>query len=153
MAKISELAKTDPAAAGAELLRQYMSCHDAWLADRDVRHPSYDTKSWRDTARDAGTLRATDEGGLGPVEIMKRGQDDEQPELTAAGNAGNGGPTPAQDSQLGTWVRGLDHATRWVPHGGQMLPGDVPAPVSRSTPSTAASQHAMAQIPGYKRLA
>jgi hypothetical protein len=65
----------EPAAAGAELYRQYMSAHDAWVADHDVRHPSFDTKSWRQTARDAGTLRdpaQDDNSGLGPKELERQ---------------------------------------------------------------------------------
>jgi hypothetical protein len=148
MAKISEM---EPAAAGAELYRQYMSAHDAWVADHDVRHPSFDTKAWRQTARDAGTLReaATDEGGLGPVEIQNKAKDDEQPELTAGGNAGNGGPTPAQD---GRYVVGLDGQPRFEHANGRVTTGAdaIVARAGTSNPTRAANM--ASRIKNYTRL-
>lgn len=153
MAKISELAVTDPAAAGAELLRQYLSCHDAWLADKEnVRHPSFDTKAWRQTARDAGTMReaATDEGGLGPVEIQKRGaSDDVQPEKDAGSNAGNGGPTPAQD---GRYTVTSDSRPVFETSDGRVLHGNdaLLARARQSNPSRAAKM--AAHIKGWDRL-
>jgi hypothetical protein len=146
--KISEM---EPAAAGAELYRQYMSAHDAWVADHDVRHPSFDTKAWRQTARDAGTLReaATDEGGLGPVEIQNKAKDDEQPELTAGGNAGNGGPTPAQD---GRYTIGADSVPRFETSDGRVLLGnDAMLARSRQSNPTRAANMA-SRIKNYNRL-
>ncbi len=145
MAKISEM---DPAEAGAELYRQYMSAHDAWVADHDVRHPSFDTKAWRQIGRDAGTLRepATDEAtGLGPVYIQKRGaEDDVQPEKTASGNQGNGGPTPAMD---GRYTIGSDS----VPDGRVLRGNDaIVARASQANPTRAANM--ALRIKGFDRL-
>jgi hypothetical protein len=148
--KISEM---EPAAAGAELYRQYMSAHDAWVANRDCRHPSFDTKAWRQTARDAGTLReaATDEGGLGPVEIQKRGaSDDVEPEKTAGGNNGNGsGPMPAQD---GRYTVTSDSRPVFETADGRVLHGNdaLLARAEQSNPSRASNM--AARIKGFDRL-
>lgn len=150
MAKISEM---EPAAAGAELYRQYMSAHDAWVADHDVRHPSFDTKAWRQIGRDAGTLReaATDaNAGLGPVTIQKRGaSDDVEPEKTAGGNSGSGGPMPAQD---GRYTIGSDSVPRFETSDGRVLLGNdaTEANARRSNPTRAANM--ASRIKNYNRL-
>lgn len=136
--RISEMPEDE---AKQSLFDAYMAHHNA-IADGTAEgpHPSKDVTRWR-----AAAAGAPVEG-----EIQK---DDEQPELTAGGNSGNGGPTPAQDSKLGVYVRGLDHAVRFVPHGGQMLPGDVRVAMPDARPTTAASTRAMkSAIKGYGRI-
>ncbi len=136
MAKFSELPADE---AKERLYDAYMAHHNAIASgDAEGPHPSKDVTRWR-----AAAAGAPVEG-----EIQK---DDEQPELTAGGNGGNGGPTPARD---GRYVVGRDQQLRFVPHGGRILPGDRPVSVAGKTPSTAASQRRMADAigPAYRRL-
>ena len=145
MAKISEM---EPAEAGAELYRQYMSAHDAWVADSDVRHPSFDTKAWRQTARDAGTLResATDEGGLGPVEIQNKRKGMDNPP------GGQGQPQPpvrAQDGALSFDSAGI---ARFETVSGKVLTGkDAELAFARQSDPTRVKSMGAA-IKGYNRL-
>jgi hypothetical protein len=139
--KISEMSEDE---AKQHLYDCYMAAHDA-IANGGAEgpHPSKDVTRWRAAAAGAPVTAS-----------VEKAEDDEQPELTAGGNSGNGGPVPGKDSHLGVYVRGLDHAVRFVPHGGQMLPGDVRVAMPDAVSTTAASTKRMsAAIPGYKRLA
>lgn len=147
MAKISEM---DPAAAGAELYRQYMSAHDAWLANRDVRHPSFDCKAWRIAARDAGTLRepvADDENtGLGPREIERTDHGADNPPPTP------GTPRPPVPAADGRFALGTDSVPRFEFSDGRVVTGAA-AIVARASQSNPERVRRMAAaIPGYSRV-
>jgi hypothetical protein len=109
--------------------------HAAGISDE---HPS---ESW---ARDTETLKAYREAAAtGGIAGKVAGTDNPPP------TPGTPKP-PAQDSQLGTWVRGLDHAIRFVPHGGQRLVGDVDVAMPGSAPVNTARRMEKL-IPGYGR--
>jgi hypothetical protein len=148
MAKISEM---EPAAAGAELYRQYMSAHDAWLADKDVRHPSFDTKEWRSVARDAGTLReptADDaNAGLGPVEIERTDHGADNPDFE--GKPAN--PTLGKPAQDAARAAEATEEARIRQTGSANLEGDLwAARVRRSNPETVRKMSLA--IKGFDRL-
>jgi hypothetical protein len=142
MALISQM---DPRAAGEFLYKKFMAAHEANKGGAAEEHPSRDVQKWVRASATGSTPGSTEKE-------IEKGEDDQQPELTAGGNSGAGGAVPAQDSG-GSWVLGLDGQRRFVPRGGQMLPGDVAINVSRETMSTGESQRAMAKaFPGWNRL-
>lgn len=152
----------DDATFGAKLCRaydEYAEHHAAGRLGDDAPPPHEIVNQLFQGNRDGRAAQAEDNNnGLGRVEIMRRTAADAYPP------AGPNQPKPpvpdpgvpvraAQDSQHGVYVRGLDHAIRFVPHGGRMLPGDVEVHTPPAVPSTAASQRRMAAtIAGYDRL-
>ncbi len=119
MPGISELPEDE---AKERLYRAYMRAHQRYTEDpenTEGQHPSLDLKRWR-----AVGAQATDEGGLGPVEIQKRGaSDDVQPTKSAGGNGGNGGAEPAMDGVL-TFDE-MNGAAKFVTSTGKVLTGDA----------------------------
>jgi hypothetical protein len=151
MAKISEM---PPDAAAAELYRQYLSAHRAWEGDHSVKHPSFDTKAWRQAAHDAGTLIPAQDG-MTPAEYL---------EASATGGvagkvAGTDNPPPTPGSPRapvaatdGRYVVSLDGRPRFE-HADGIVTTDGAALVARasqSNPERVRRQSAV--IKGYKRL-
>jgi hypothetical protein len=129
------------------------AAHDMGLDDGP--HPS---ERWHaDTAilNEHRAATAKDEGGLGPVEIQNKAKpggakDDTQPELTAAGNYGNGGAEPAQDGKFERTTAGVPRFTS--SDGRFVVTGDA-ALVANARQSNPARVRRMAlAIPGYKRI-
>ncbi|MGO9994700.1 MAG: hypothetical protein ACLPTF_19585 [Steroidobacteraceae bacterium] len=122
------------------------AAHDMGLSDQ---HPS---ERW---AEDTETLKAYREAAATGGIAGKVAGTDNPPDFEGKPDnpALSVPPRPTQDSKLGIYVRGLDHAVRFVPHGGQMLPGDVQVAMPDAVSTTAASTRAMTKtIPGYRRL-
>jgi hypothetical protein len=143
------VAKLSDADFGAKLVaayRAYRDLHEAGALDSDAEHPRDTVNNWISTIRDC---KAQDQGGLGPVEIQNKAKDDEQPSLTAGGNAGNGGPTPAQD---GRYVVGLDGQPRFEHADGRVTTGAdaLTARARQANPSRAAAM--ASRIKGFDRL-
>jgi hypothetical protein len=88
MALISQM---DPTEAGELLYKKFMAAHEANKGGSPEDHPSRDVQKWN-------RIAAT--GGMNSEKQIEKGEDDEQPELSAGGNGGNGGPTPAQDGRF-----------------------------------------------------
>jgi hypothetical protein len=165
MARLSEMNDDE---AGAALLKAYRGACDAYDPEEHGDHPSHAVASWMKNARDA---KAKDEGGLGPVEIENKrkpgadgegevmptnpnGEDDDQPELTAGGNNGNGGAVPAQDGRYGVDSAGVPRFERMNAKGETVgvVVGDA-AIVAHSRQSNPARVRRLAlAIPGYSRL-
>jgi hypothetical protein len=131
----------DPKEAGELLYKKFMAAHEANDANgRPEDHPSRDVQKWN-------RIAAT--GGMNSEKRIEKGEDDEQPELTAGGNNGNGnGPAPAQDR----YSVGTDGVPRFETAAGRVLLGnDALVAHSRQGNPTRASNMA-ARIAGYTRL-
>ncbi|MGO9930575.1 MAG: hypothetical protein ACLPV8_02010 [Steroidobacteraceae bacterium] len=134
--KISEMTEDD---AKQHLYDSYMNAHAAFAGDDPVDgpHPSRDVAHWVNIA-------AT--GGTNSEKRIEKGEDDEQPELTAGGNSGNGGASPAQDSAA---AGAEDDRIRMS--GSADIAGDLAlASARRSNPARIRAMNAA--IPGLDRL-
>jgi hypothetical protein len=151
MAKISEM---DPDAAAAELYRQYMSAHRAWEGDHDVRHPSFDTKAWRQAAHDAGTLIPAQDG-MTPADYL---------EASAMGGvagkaAGTDNPPPTPGSPKspvaatdGAFALGTDSVQRFTTTTGIVLTGNDALDMQARQSSPSRVKAMAAAIKGFDRL-
>jgi hypothetical protein len=147
------MAKLNDADFGAKLVaayRAYRDLHEAGALDSDAEHPRDTVNNWISTIRDC---KAQDEGGLGPVEIQKRAEDDQQPgstPVTGAGSpAGNAGPKPAQD---GRYTVTSDSRPLFETADGRVLRGNdaLEARAKQSNPTRAANM--ASRIKGFDRL-
>ncbi len=144
MALISQM---DPKEAGELLYKKFMAAHEANDANgRPEDHPSRDVQKWN-------RIAAT--GGMNSEKRIEKGEDDEQPELTAGGNSGSGGPMPAQDSRS-HFAMGLDGVPRFYQVkevNGEVLTtvltGDAAIIARAGMSSPARVKRMAAAIPGY----
>lgn len=138
MARISEMNDDE---ASATLLRAYRRACDNYDGDNDEhgRHPSKDVNRWIAISATGGTN----------TEKRIQSQDDDQPSLTAGGNGGNGGATPAQDGRYSLDSAGVP---RFVTSAGVVTTGDA-ALVARANQSSPATRRALEiAIPALRRL-
>jgi hypothetical protein len=136
MALISQM---DPTEAGELLYKKFMAAHEANKGGSPEDHPSRDVQKWN-------RIAAT--GGMNSEKRIEKGEDDEQPEKTAGGNAGSGGPMPAQDS----FSIGTDSVPRFEYADGRVVYGNdaTEANARRSNPTRAANM--ASRIKGYDRI-
>jgi hypothetical protein len=142
MALISQM---DPTEAGELLYKKFMAAHEANKGGAPEDHPSRDVQKWN-------RIAAT--GGVGSERLIEKGEDDDQPELTAGGNSGNGGATPAQDSaRISARITAAEAVedARIRNSGSATMAGDLHA--ARARRSNPATVQGMANaIPGYDRI-
>ena len=135
------ISRMDPKEAGELLYKKFMAAHEANDANgRPEDHPSRDVQKWN---------RIAASGGMNSEKRIEKGEDDEQPELTAGGNNGNGsGPAPAQDS----FSIGTDGVPRFETDAGKVLLGNaaLEARSRQSNPTRASNMAAL--IKNYTRL-
>jgi len=77
----TNMAKLTDEEFGAKLVaayRAYRDLHEAGALGSDAEHPRDTVNDWISTIRDC---KANDEGGLGPIHIMKRGAQDNPPDF------------------------------------------------------------------------
>jgi hypothetical protein len=128
--------------AGVALLKAYRGACDSYDPDQGHgNHPSHDVNRW---------IKIAATGGMNSEKQIEKGEDDEQPELSAGGNNGNGnGPTPTQD---GSFSIGSDSVARFTTAAGKVLLGNdaLVARASQSNPTRAANM--ASRIANYGRL-
>src|SRR6266404_3978358 len=106
------ISQMDPTEAGELLYKKFMLAHEANKGGAPEDHPSRDVQKWN---------RIAAAGGTNSEKRIEKGEDDEQPSLTAGGNGGNGGPQPAQD---GRYTIGSDSVPRFETSDGRVVYGN-----------------------------